>query len=133
MLDVKKTLAKLLRYKKSTFTPTRGSNYDNYGGCFYERYGALVHIHLGLSGLSQGAANRVYELPTEIRPPVTIFANGHAGSFNSYTVVEVRRDGIISIIPNGGTYCGADVFYILGGVVSRLLNLLTSKRGWAVC
>lgn len=114
MLDVKKVLTKILsmfNITKVTFTTNTGSNYSGYGGCFYEKCGRLVHIHIGVSGLSGSSA--IKTIP-EIKPNVQQFGMGTGGSTNSFCIVEVNTSGGINVYPStGATYCGADVYYLI--------------------
>ena len=94
------------------FTPSQGSSYANYGGCYYETYGNLVHVHVGVYQLTANTATIIYTLPSEVRPPSVVFAHGTGGSWNNIGYVEVRPDGEIYVRAQG-TGCGADAFYLL--------------------
>lgn len=99
------------------FTPTAGSSYSGYGGCYYETYGdyygRVVHVHVGVSGLTQGSGQSIYTLPSEVRPHSMVVAHGTAGRADNIGYLEVRADGTVYVQPNGGTYIGADVTYIV--------------------
>lgn len=97
---------------KTPFTPTSGTSYANYGGCYYETYGNLVHVHVGVYQLTANTATIIYTLPSEVRPPTVIFAHGTGGSWNNIGYVEVRANGEIYVRAQG-TGCGADAFYLL--------------------
>lgn len=98
---------------KTEFTPTKGSVYSAYDGCFYETYGRLTHVHLGIQGLTQNTVNNVYTLPASVRPKTFVAAVGTAGGINTPADVQIRITGEISVIPNGGTFCGCDIFYLI--------------------
>lgn len=115
MLDIKKTLTKLLQMftvTKTTITPTRGTAYATYGGCYYERYGRFVHLHLGLSGLTANSVNVVYNLPDGIKPTNRVFSAGTSGDITAAVYAEVTEEGKVSVVPLK-TYCGADVYWLL--------------------
>lgn len=97
-------------YVKSTWTPTAGSSYSSYGGCYYEKYGRVVHVHIGVSGLTTGTATVIYTLPSGYRPSTTVFAHGTGGAWNNIGYVEIYADGRISV-RSQGTYCGADITF----------------------
>lgn len=94
------------------FTPTSGSSYSNYGGCYYEKYGRVVHVHVGVYQLTANTATIIYTLPSEVRPPSVIFAHGTGGSWNNIGYVEVRTNGEIYVRAQG-TGCGADITYLV--------------------
>lgn len=94
------------------FTPSGCSNYANYGGCYYETYGNLVHVHVGVYQLTANTATIIYTLPSEVRPPSVVFAHGTGGAWNNIGYVEVRTNGEIYVRAQA-TGCGADAFYLL--------------------
>lgn len=96
---------------KTTWTPTSGSSYSNYGGCYYEKYGRVVHVHVGVSGLTANTATVIYTLPSGYRPSSTVFAHGTGGAWNNIGYVEIYSDGRISA-RSQGTYCGADITFL---------------------
>ena len=97
---------------KTTFPPTSGSSYTNYGGCYYEKWGKVVHVHIGVSGLTASTATDIYTLPAGYRPTSPIFTYGTSGSWNSIAYVEIRTDGVINV-RSVGNYCGADVSFMV--------------------
>lgn len=97
---------------KTTFTPTSGSSYSSYGGCYYEKSANTVHVHIGVSGLTASTATDIYTLPTGYRPTSPIFAYGTSGSWNSIAYVEIRTDGVVNV-RSVGNYCGADVSFMV--------------------
>ena len=96
---------------KTTFTPTSGSSYSNYGGCYYEKYGRVVHIHVGVSGLSTGVSTNIYTLPSGYRPSSPVFAHGTGGSWNNIGYMEISTAGVVTV-RSQGTYCGADITFL---------------------
>ena len=97
----------------STFNPTSGSSYSYYGGCYYETYGDIAHVHVGVSGLTSNTAVTIYTLPSNYWPKSPIFAHGTGGSSSNIGYVEIRTNGDIYVRPNGGTAVGADAFYMI--------------------
>lgn len=118
MLDVKALFTKLIKIEKTTFTPVYGSSYANYGGCFYETCGNIAHVHLGISGLTANTGRIVYNLPVKVRPSTNVYDHGTSGSAVTFASVEVRTNGEVYVYPNTNTYCGADIYYLLGGGIS---------------
>lgn len=98
-------------YVRTTFTPTSGSSYSSYGGCYYEKYGRTVHVHVGVSGLTTGTATTVYTLPEGYRPSSPVFAHGTGGSWNNIGYMEISTAGVVTV-RSQGTYCGADVTFM---------------------
>lgn len=98
-------------YVRATFTPTSGSSYSNYGGCYYEKYGRVVHVHVGVSGLSTGASTNIYTLPSGYRPTSPVFAHGTGGAWNNIGYLEISTAGVVTV-RSQGTYCGADVTFM---------------------
>lgn len=96
---------------KTTWTPTSGSSYSNYGGCYYEKYGRVVHVHVGVSGLTSGTATDIYTLPSGYRPSSTIYAHGTGGAWNNIGYVEISTGGVITC-RSQGAYCGADITFL---------------------
>ena len=114
MLDVKKLLAKILVYMKktsaTTFTPVVGTAYSSYGGCYYEKYGALVHVHIGMSGLNS-SYQIVYTMPTGFRPQSIQMSVGEGGNAGSIAKIYVNTNGNIQVSSSVG-YCGGDIYYL---------------------
>lgn len=98
---------------REDFDPTTGSSYSTYGGCYYETYGDIVHVHVGVSGLTADSGANIYTLPEELRPPTSIFAHGSGGASDNIGYMQVRSNGTIYVKSNGGTYVGADAFYMI--------------------
>ena len=68
--------------EKVEITPTSGSAYSPYGGCWYVKRGALVIMHLALSGLTAEQATQVWTLPNELKPLTLLGTAGTGGSIN---------------------------------------------------
>lgn len=98
---------------KSTFNPTSGSSYSGYGGCYYETNGKVVHVHVGVSGLTANVGTSIYTLPSEIRPSSPIYAHGTGGASSNIGYLEIRTDGTVYVQSNGNTYVGADATYLI--------------------
>ena len=98
-------------YVRATFTPTSGSSYSSYGGCYYEKYGRVVHVHVGVSGLSTGVSTNIYTLPSGYRPTSPVYAHGTGGSWNNIGYMEISTAGVVTV-RSQGTYCGADVTFM---------------------
>ena len=97
---------------KTTWSPTSGSSYSNYGGCYYEKYGRVVHVHVGVSGLTAGTSTQIYTLPSGYKPSSTIFAHGTGGSWNNLGYLEINTSGTVTV-RSEGTYCGADATFLV--------------------
>lgn len=101
--------------KKTTITPTAASgasNYSSYGNSYYEKAGNIVHVHIGVSGLTTGTATSIYTLPSGHRPTSKVFAHGTGGAWNNLGYMEITTAGVITV-RSEGTYCGADVTYFV--------------------
>ena len=112
---VKGLLLKILSFftvTKTTFTPTSGQSYANFGGCYYQKQGNRVRVHIGMSGLTANGGNSVYTMPTGYRPETAVYTVGTAGALGYYATVEIRANGVIYITPTQ-PYCGADIEYLI--------------------
>ena len=95
------------------FTPSGVSSYAGYGGCYYEKYGNVVHVHVGVSGLTAGGTDyAIFTLPSGYRPPSYVIAHGTGGSWGNLGYLDIRTDGIIHI-RSAGTFCGVDITYLV--------------------
>lgn len=100
-------------YEKTVFNPTGITSYAGYGGCYYEKYGNVVHVHVGASGLTAGGTDyNIFTLPSGYRPPSNLYAHGTGGSWNNLSYLDIRADGAIHI-RSAGNYCGADITYLV--------------------
>lgn len=97
---------------KTTWTPTSGSSYSNYGGCYYEKYGRVVHVHVGVSGLTTGTSTNIYTLPSGYRPSSPVYAHGTGGAWNNIGYLEISAAGVVTV-RSQGAYCGADITYLV--------------------
>ena len=97
---------------KTTWTPTSGSSYSNYGGCYYEKYGRVVHVHVGVSGLTAGTSTNIYTLPSSHRPSSPVYAHGTGGAWNNIGYLEISTAGVVTV-RSQGAYCGADITYLV--------------------
>ena len=98
---------------RQTFTPTAGSNYSGYGGCYYETYGKIVHVHIGVSGLTSNTVTTVYTMPNTLKPYSMIVSHGSGGTSSNIGYIEVTTAGVVNVRSNGGTYICADIFYMV--------------------
>ena len=93
----------------NTFTPGAGTNYPNWGGCYYYKVGHRVHVHLGISGLT---ANTYYSGITTLgagyRPLNEMSVSGSAGTSATRCYVFINSSGSIAIFTTG-TYAQADL------------------------
>lgn len=96
---------------KTTWTPTSGSSYSNYGGCYYEKYGRVVHVHVGVSGLTAGTSTNIYTLPSSHRPSSPVYAHGTGGAWNNIGYLEISTAGVVTV-RSQGVYCGADITFL---------------------
>ena len=95
------------------FTPTGVTSYAGYGGCYYEKYGNVVHVHVGVSGLNAGGTDyNIFTLPSGYRPASYVVAHGTGGNWNNLGYLDIQTDGSIHI-RSAGNYCGADITYIV--------------------
>ena len=97
---------------KTTWTPTSGSSYTYYGGCYYEKYGRVVHVHIGVSGLSANAQTQIYTLPNGYIPSSLIVAHGTSGTWDGLAYAEIATTGVVNV-RSKGTYCCADLTYLV--------------------
>lgn len=98
---------------KVTITPAKGTSYANWDGCYYETMGRWVHLHFGLSGLTQNAGNTVYTLPEELRPSTLRLAIGGGQSTQQYSQLHVQVSGACIIYPIGSQYSLVDMYYFV--------------------
>lgn len=109
---LKKAVETYVDYEKVTFTPAKGANYDYYGGCYYEKYGRVVHVHVGINGLTANTANNILTLPAGYRPASLIVVHGTGGSWNNLGYVDINTSGVIQVRTEGAACC-ADVTFIV--------------------
>ena len=93
------------------FTPTSGSAYEGYGGCYYYKKGSKVHIHLGLEGIANEQINPIFTMPEGFRPRTSVFNTGIGNNYLTISGINVMETGLIRVaVPSGG-YVGADMEY----------------------
>lgn len=97
---------------KTEFTPTNATSYSTYGNCYYERQGRIVHVHIGVSGLTAGATTIIASLPTAIIPSTKILAYGMGGSFLLGAMCRIETDGSVQV-RSDGTYALCDFVYMV--------------------
>ena len=97
---------------KTAFTPTSGSSYSTYGGCFYEVYGNVVVVNISVSGLTANTNTAIYTLPSGVRPKSRVFGKAGSGSGQGLSSIDINTTGVISVV-SAGTYCIGSVTYIL--------------------
>ena len=98
-------------YVRAEFLPTTGNSYANYGGCYYEKYGRVVHVHVGVMSLTTGTATNIYTLPSGFRPTTVVYAHGTGGTWNNIGYMEISTAGVVTV-RSQGTYCGADITFL---------------------
>lgn len=96
-------IAKKSIYAKTPFTPTNCTAYSGYGNCFYFKENDIVHLHIGISGLSSFNPNEVQigTLPQYYRPSARMSGAGlsyGSGANKGVGIVFVDSDGKIYII-----------------------------------
>ena len=98
-------------YGPTTFTPTSGTSYANYGGCYYEKRNGIMHVHVGVSGLTANTTTTVYTLPSDVRPVSSVTSYGVGGSFSLGVLGRANAGGAIEI-RSEGTYAQIDFWYM---------------------
>jgi hypothetical protein len=97
--------------EKVTFTPTNGSSYSNYGGCWYSKSGDIVEVHVGVSGLTANTLTTVFTLPEGYRPKSIKCAIGQAGTVNNLSEMQIGTGGLVRV-QSTSTYAMADITFI---------------------
>lgn len=97
---------------KTEFTPTNATSYSTYGNCYYERQGRIVHVHIGVSGLTANAATIIASLPSAIIPSTKILACGMGGSFTLGAICRIEGNGSVQVCSEG-TYALCDFVYMV--------------------
>lgn len=101
-------------YEKEVFYPDpscSARSYSSYDGCYYEKFGRVVHVHVGVADVTS-TDMVIYTLPSEYRPSSVVFGHGTGGAWNNLSYVDIRTDGKIHV-RSEGAYCGADITYIV--------------------
>lgn len=112
MLNLKKCLLKSLTVTKATFTPTAGESYDAYGGCYYEQLGRIMHIHVGVSGLTANTNTIIYNMPLGKRPATLISTCGQGAGSNQLAYLSITDSGNVRV-NSSGAYCAGDLYYMI--------------------
>lgn len=112
MLDVKKLLTKMLTVKTVDFTPTAGTNYSGYGNCWYQQWGRLVHVHIGVGGLTANTATTIYTMPSGLRPRTQLVTIGRSGNTASFAYMSIGVAGAIVATPQQ-TYATGEFYYFV--------------------
>lgn len=99
---------------KTTITPTASgvSNYSSYGNSYYEKAGNVVHVHIGVSGVTANTVTAIYTLPSGYRPTSKVFGHGTGGTSDNIGYMDITTAGVISVRSSSG-YIGADVTYFV--------------------
>ena len=111
MLNQKKLLAKLMMKESAVITPVVGTSYSSYGGCYYETVGEIIHVHIGLSGLTANTNLTVANLPNGMRPSTGIISIGRGSSTNTLCYGSIDANGDITI-QSTGAYAMIDFIFI---------------------
>lgn len=98
--------------RRTSFTPTVGASYAGYGGCYYEKIGKMVHVHIGISGLTANTNSNVYSMPTGYRPYATQAVVGRSSSTASLAYIAIGTGGVIGVTPQQ-THATGDIFYFV--------------------
>lgn len=99
---------------KTTITPTASgvSNYSNYGNSYYEKAGNVVHVHIGVKGVTANTVVAIATLPSGYRPTSIVFGHGTGGSSDNIGYMDISTAGVIQVRSSTG-YIGADVTYFV--------------------
>lgn len=89
-----------------------GSNYANYGNCYYYKIGTKVHIHIGVQGLTSGTNNHIYTLPAGYIPKTQITFVGAGSTTLAYSLLMIDTYGRVRIYPSAqATHASIDGEY----------------------
>jgi hypothetical protein len=80
-----------------SFTPTSGSAYSTYGNCWYAKDGYVVHVHIGISGLTANTSTTIGTLPEGFRPKVLTVATGNGSSISTLARARISTAGVITV------------------------------------
>jgi hypothetical protein len=89
------------------FSPKNASVHNFYGGCYYYKKGTRVHLHLGLSGLSNSNVN-IFTLPKGYKPYSLLGGVAQADSLTTRAGYEINANGEITVNSSRG-YMLADI------------------------
>lgn len=91
-------------------TPISGSNYSEYGNCYYYKKGSRVHIHIGIQGLTGGVNTTISILPSGYQPSSLISAIGFGAAWSEKAVLLITQNGELNV-QSEGSYAMIDVEY----------------------
>lgn len=97
---------------KNTITPTKGSNNSVYGNSYYEKAGNVVHVHIGVKGITANTVVAIATLPSGYRPTSQVFGHGTGGTSDNIGYIDISTAGVIQVRSSTG-YIGADVTYLV--------------------
>lgn len=106
-------LADLNNVTKVDLTPAVGSNYTSYGNSYVEKLNKLVHLHIGISGITPNTSiNAVFTLPAKYRPATIICAIGQGGqAWGNIAIINVQSNGDVKVYSQD-SYALADVYWL---------------------
>lgn len=106
---------KFERVNKIDLTPTLSgvTNYEPYDNCYYEKYGHLCHVHIGVQGLTPAENNLILKLPDEVAPRGRLVSVGVGQGSNIRVVVSIYRNGEVTVYPDSFTYAICDIIYLI--------------------
>ena len=104
----------LVTLQSDTITLTNGTAISGSGGCYWEKCGRAVHVHIAVSGLTAATNTTVCTLASGLRPSTTVFAVGVGSSFATpqFAQCYVGTGGGVVINP-AGTAARVDFFYLV--------------------
>ena len=99
---------------KTTITPTASgvSNYSNYGNSYYEKAGNVVHVHIGVKGVTANTVVAIATLPSGYRPTSQVFGHGTGGTSDNIGYMDISTAGVIQVRSATG-YISADITYLV--------------------
>ena len=114
LISLKTAIDQMNTVTNVPITPSIGSNYANYGNSFYEVYGRLVRLHLGLSGVSPTSSFvTVTTLPAEIRPSTNLAFVGYGPGVATNSFLNINATtGAVQIYTASG-YSQFDVMWFI--------------------
>lgn len=80
-----------------SFTPTSGSSYSTYGGCWYAKDGNIVEVHVGISGLTANTSTTIFTLPEGFRPKSLYVTTGNSSAISNLARMRIATDGTITV------------------------------------
>ena len=85
--------------KTDITTLQSGTPYASYGGCYYEVCDNMVHIHIGISGLTAGGTTgtTVFTMPQGLRPSTDHISTGIGADRSKISNIYVNDSGAVSI------------------------------------